>query len=139
MSYTGKIGLALLLALVGEIHAQNAPDGSNMSCVERLEIPIFPPLASAIRLSAVVTASVTLDKAGSVQSVSLDIVGGSTNLFSPAVEKSVRASAFLAACGGKTVTAIFEFHPGQQLGAQRTTFSYPNRFSIFSPAMVVQP
>ena len=34
---------------------------------------------------------------------------------------------------------LFQFSLGEQLGTQRFSFGYPNRFSILAPAKIVNP
>jgi hypothetical protein len=50
--------LVLLAALSATAFAQEAD--SNMSCVERLEMPVYPKLAEAARIRGSVTATVVV-------------------------------------------------------------------------------
>lgn len=58
--------------------------------------------------------------------------------FSKSVEDAVRASRFAAACVGRAITVEFRFSLREQLGTERVSFAYPNRFTIFALAKVVQ-
>lgn len=87
-------------ALVGTAYAQDSE--SNMSCVERLEMPVYPPLANSARISGSVTATVVVASDGSLQTQA-----AGHKLLAPAVEKALRASVFRSNCGGKTVRLIF--------------------------------
>ncbi len=78
----------------------NQESETNMSCVERLQMPVYPPLADQARIAGSVTATVVVASDGSIQT---EVVGHA--LLSPAVEKAIRASAFRKTCGGKSVTA----------------------------------
>jgi outer membrane biosynthesis protein TonB len=74
---------------------------SNMSCVERLQMPVYPPLAAAARISGSVTAAVVVGSDGSVRT---KVAGHS--ILSPAVENAIRASAFRKTCDGKSVRLV---------------------------------
>jgi Gram-negative bacterial TonB protein C-terminal len=114
---------------------------SNMSCVERLELPLYPPLANAARIRGTVTAIVTVSPDGTVQKTIAEV--GAHRLLVPAVEKSVRASKFSKTCGGKSVRLVFNFVLAEELDPdklpQRVSFSYPNQFSISVPPRMLQP
>ena len=123
-------------ALVGIAYAQDLD--SNISCVERLQVPVYPPLADAARIAGRVTATVLLASDGSLQTKA-----SGHPLLAPAVEKAIRASVFLKACGGKSVTLVFNFVLGENFDPdklpQRVSFGYPNQFWISVPPRVVQP
>jgi hypothetical protein len=100
----------------------------NMSCIERLRLPVYPPLAAAARISGSVTATVVVASDGSVQT---KMAGHS--ILSPAVDYALRASSFRKSCGTKSVTLVFKFvlsdyHPDGRL--QDVSFGYPNQFWI---------
>lgn len=123
--------------------ASNAPDAdTNIACVERLEIPPFPPIPQAARVQSTVSAAVALADGGRVESIVYAAIAGpvkSPDLFVPTIERFVRASKFAANCGGKTVRLIFTFHlmmppePDERVLA----FEYPNRFVVNSPEPVI--
>jgi hypothetical protein len=110
---------------------------SNMSCVERLQVPVYPPLARAARIRGSVEASVLISADVSIQTTS-----GAHILSPSAVEKAIRASTFRKTCNGKSVTLIFNFVLGEELDRdrlpQRVSFGYPNRFWISAPPQVIE-
>jgi hypothetical protein len=115
---------------------------SNMSCVERLEMPVYPPLAHMAQVSASVSATVIASANGPLQ---ITFSPRAHPLLAPSVENALRASAFNKACAGKPVSLIFSFVIDKQLEAghkERISFGYPNRFWISvppPPLMVSQP
>jgi hypothetical protein len=64
-----------------------------------------------------------------------------SNIFVPAVEKSLLASTFAKSCAGKKVTLVFNFVLLESLQPQEGTssYGYPNQFWIAAPSMMVQP
>jgi hypothetical protein len=114
----------------------NQESDPNMSCVERLEMPVYPPLAAAVRLSGSVTATVVVASDGSVQT---NVVGH--RLLVAAVEKATRSSVFRKTCGGKSIGLIFNFVLAEDLDPdrlpQRVSFGYPNQFWISVPPRVI--
>jgi hypothetical protein len=135
------VRVLMLIACVGVAFAQSDQDAdANMSCVERLEMPVYPPLARQARIGGTITATVAVDATGSIQAT---LSRGAHQLLSPAVEKSLRASKFRKACSGKSVTLVFNFVAGDDFDPdglrQRVSFGYPNQFSIWAPAFFVQP
>ena len=107
-----------------------------MSCVERLQMPVYPPLADAARISGTVTATVVVASDGSVQTK----VAGH-RLLAAAVEKATRTSAFRKTCSGKSISLIFNFTLAEGLDPdrlpQRVSFGYPNQFWISVPPRVI--
>jgi hypothetical protein len=124
------------LTLVGMAYAQDSE--SNMSCVERLQMPLYPPLASQARISSSVSATAIVASDGTAQT---KITGHP--ILAEAAEKALRASAFLKSCGGKSVKLVFNFVLGENFDPdklpQRVSFGYPNQFWISVPPRVVQP
>lgn len=126
------------LTLVGMAYAQDSE--SNMSCVERLQMPLYPPLASQARISSSVSATAIVASDGSAQT---KITGHP--VLAEAAEKALRASTFRPACVGKSVRLVFNFvldedhDPGRL--PQRVAFGYPNQFwiSVAPQIMVSQP
>jgi hypothetical protein len=114
--------------------------GSNMSCVERLQMPVYPPLANSAGISGSVTATVVIAPAGSIQTT---FSSGAHPLLSPSVAYALRASSFHKSCGGKSVRLVFNFVLGENFDPdklpQRVSFGYPNQFWISVPPRVVQP
>jgi hypothetical protein len=73
-----EMRLALFcFALVGTAYAQDSE--SNMSCVERLEMPVYPPLAATARISGNLTANVSISPDASIQKTSVEIESGTVN------------------------------------------------------------
>jgi len=78
---------------------------------------------------------------GKIQDVTSEVRGVGESIkksFWQNVEEAVRASRFAAACVGRTITVEFQFSLGEQIGTERGSFAYANRFMIFAPAKVVQ-
>jgi hypothetical protein len=112
-------------------------DDSHMSCVERLEMPVYPPIAKSAMARNAIMAAALLAPDASVQTASFEVLSGHqpSTLFYPALEKSLKASKFSPTCGGRTVKIIFDFHfapPSEpEFAGERVAFVYPNRFEIF--------
>jgi hypothetical protein len=127
--------------------AQSDSDtASNTDCIERLRMPAYPQLANLARIAGGLNATVRLNPDGSIQDTVLDSGTSSASaksLFTPAVEKALRASAFRKGCGGKSVRLIFNFILGEELDQnhlpQTVSFGYPNRFWISVPPPIMQP
>jgi len=122
------------------------PRVDGMACVDRLVLPAYPSIASSARLDLHdLTASLQLTADGTVQTVRfegpadrLGLIG--RRLFEPSVESSLRASTFRAACGGQTVTIVFDFTRSEQFRDNgRVSFTYPNRFEVLDSIQVLNP
>ena len=119
------------------------PDESNISCIERMDLPVYAPLARAARIEGVVTASVRLSAEGSVQDVNSDIPKRDSRilLWSPA-ERVLRNARYRPDCAGKTVTVIFKFQiAGEASSYDRPAhvFGAPNQFWVItSPSVVME-
>jgi hypothetical protein len=132
---------------LGILSGQSVSDTmSNAFCIERLQMPYYPPLADHARISGIVTAIVSLAADGSVQDTTMDMGAASAtakHLFPPAVRDALRASTFHKGCDGKPVTLIFHFGPGEEAdprGRSPTiSFGYPNQFWISFSPMIAQP
>jgi hypothetical protein len=111
-------------ALVGIGNAQDLE--FNMSCVERLEMPVYPPLAHAAKVQGSLTTTAIL---GSNGVVATKIVGHP--LLAEAGKAAIAASTFRKGCAGKPVTIVFNFviDEDQKTGS-RFSFGYPNQFWI---------
>ena len=96
---------------------QRPADGPNIDCVERLEVPTYPPIAESARISAIVTTAIVLGPQGTLNSIAIDgVMPASAGrparpipLFNTSVDRAIRSSKFSSACGGKTVRVIFNF------------------------------
>jgi hypothetical protein len=129
--YEAEVNVRFLLTLAlccwpALAHSNQEAD-SNMSCVERLEMPVYPPLAHQARISGSVTATVVVASDGSIQTKA-----EGHKLLAPAVERALRASAFRSDCSGKSVRLIFNFGFDSDPG-KRVSYGYPNRFWISVP------
>lgn len=124
----------LLTICAGIAYAQDTE--TNMQCVERLEMPVYPPLAKQARIAGTVTAVVAISSGGAAKTMARGDA-----LLTPAVEGAIRASMFRKACAGKSVTLVFHFVVGDILDKlpQRIAFGYPNQFWITVPGTLAQP
>ncbi len=151
MSITARnlITVSLLLvpgAILGQTK-QPAPEqnDSNMSCVERLEIPGYPVLAAQARIQGTITVSVALTTDGSVGKVETEVASKysqARSLFGTPVWKAIREAKFRSDCAGKTVRLIFHFDLEGTAGLQTkgtVLFGYPNTFWIVAAAPLFQP
>ena len=135
-----RTAIILFFLTAGVAVAQDSGNSANLACIERLEIPKYPALAASARSTATVTTSLRLESNGGVDAITSD-VSNRTNeavesAFVKTVDESLHSSKFLAACGGHMMTFVFQFSLGDQIGTQRFSFSYPNRFTILAPVMV---
>jgi outer membrane biosynthesis protein TonB len=139
--------LALLIFSWAAFAQSGAEKESNMYCVERLQMPVYPPIADAARISGTLKATVTLDSDGSLRQPIVTDMGTASasakRFFPPAVDEALRRSSFHKDCGGKSVTLVFTFVLGEDLDPnhlrQTVSYGYPNRFWITVPAKIMQP
>jgi len=145
------------LTLLGQAVTESV---ANVSCFERIIVPDYPALARQARISADVTVSVVIGSDSASHQITTQVeklqparlagsktgskAGGDIGrLFSERVEKAVRSSTFNNQCVGKTVELVFGFELGNDMpveGSKQTiSFSYPNRFTIASTAVLVNP
>jgi hypothetical protein len=144
-SFLKTVLLCFGLAPLAMSQATTADD-TNASCIEKLQMPVYPVLAKQARLWGTFTVSVTLDPDASVQTVSSEMESNvrpsRKAIFVPALEKSIRESSFAHGCGGKTVTLVFQFVLGTGAPTdhgQDVSFGFPNRFWISTPPPVMNP
>jgi hypothetical protein len=136
-----NVRLLLILALCSwpAVAQTNQEAESNMSCVERLQMPVYPPLAAQARIGGSITATVVVASDGSTQT---KFSSGAHRLLTPAVERALRASAFHKSCAGKPVKLVFNFELGEELDPdhlrQRVSFGYPNLFWISTPPRIIE-
>ena len=125
--------------------AGKPPVDTNITCIEKLQVPSYPPLAAQVRLDGVVVATVIVDKYGRVRDVSLSTEMASPSakqLFTSAVDNALRLSKYSKGCGDKPITLVFNFGLGDELvpgGSPNVFFGYPNRFWISAPPNIVNP
>ena len=136
-----------LIAGVLALRAQPVTEsGANISCLDRLVVPNYPALAWSARIAADVTVSVVIGHDSATHRITTQVEkpnGDIKRLFSERVEKALRSSRFNHQCVGKTIELVFSFELGMDMpieGSKQTvSFSYPNRFTITSTAVIVQP
>ncbi len=134
----------VLLGQFGQFRLPPPQPEPNFSCVERIDIPNYPPMATAARVEGTVSAKAVVGRSGVAEHVRVD--GGLSihddlgmslrwRFLVPPVEAAVRNAVFHRACSDKTVTLVFTFtiignrsdHP-----TQRIEFNHPNIFRITS-------
>jgi hypothetical protein len=141
MMVMSRLVVTLCCASTWAAAVQESADTSNMSCVERLDVPAYLRLADAARIAAKVTSVIRVGSDGRLQGVTSDVqaIGETVKAaFLKSVEGAVRTSRFAAACAGRTITVEFQFSLGEHVGTERVSFAYPNRFTISAPAKVIQ-
>jgi hypothetical protein len=135
-----RAAVILFLLTAGVAVAQDSDNSPNLACIERLEIPKYPQLADVARVTATVTTALRLESNGGVGTITSDVSNKTSkaveSAFVRTVDESLHSSKFLAACGGRMMIFIFQFSLGDQIGTQRFSFSYPNRFTILAPVTV---
>ena len=119
---------------------------SNLSCVERLEVPGYPRLAAQADLGLVISATVVLAPDATIQETKLTVAGPfekRRSLFAPAVQSALARSTFQRACAGKSISLVFHFvlddHPKYPEYVDRISFVYPNQFKILTRRPHFQP
>ena len=131
-----------VLTLLGQPATESA---TNASCLERIIVPNYPALANSARIAADVAVSVVIGRNSASHQITTQVEkpDGLRRLFSERVEKAIRSSAFNNQCVGKTLELVFSFELGNESsveGSKQTiSFSYPNRFTITSTAVIVNP
>jgi hypothetical protein len=73
MMVMSRLVVTLCCAFTCAVAAQESAESSNMSCVERLDLPTYPRLADAARIPASVTAAFRVGSGGSLQGVTSDV------------------------------------------------------------------
>ena len=137
--------VSCLIAGALTLHAQPSTEsGGDISCIQRLIVPDYPAFARQARIAADVTVSVVIGHDSASHQITTHVekpVGDIRRLFSERVEKAVRSSTFNHQCVGKTIGLVFSFELGDDMpvdgSKQTTSFSYPNRFTITSTAIIV--
>lgn len=135
--------IIVFLLTAGVAVAQNSDNSANLACIERLEIPKYPAIAQSARIASTVTASFRLESNGGVGTITSDVSNKTPkaveSVFVKTIDESLHSSKFLAACGGRMMTFVFQFSLGDQIGTQRFSFGYPNRFTILAPGSIFNP
>lgn len=131
------------LALLGQSATESA---ANVTCFKRIIVPDYPALARQARIAADVAVSFVIGRDSASKQITTQVEksrGDIRRLFSERVEKAVRSSTFNNQCVGKTIQLVFSFELGNDMpveGSKQTiSFSYPNRFTITSTAVLANP
>ena len=140
-----RIQMFLLVAFCWKVgfSQSTADDASNISCVARIQLPTYPPLAKQAGIQGEVKVSVLLSADSSVERISVDSVipRGESILVGP-IKDVLRTARFRPGCAGKTVGLVFLFeivgksaiYPKQSL-----SFGQPNKFWITTEQTTLQP
>src|SRR6266852_3686934 len=112
------VAVLISAVLPGSAYGQSArPEptevDSNSACIQRLEIPRYPPLATQARMEATITVDVLIGQGGTAKQVDTTAESRSTQgkaLLGAAVWKVISEAKFRPECAGKTVKAVFHFN-----------------------------
>jgi len=131
--------LPIVLAAFGwnAAMAQNPfePD-FNIACVERIPLPAYPILARQMLVEGTISASVVLSPQASVQLITTEFASKTpkvTGSLIQTVEDAIRGAVFRVACGGKTVSLVFDFKISGVAAdnpKQSVAYGYPNKFWV---------
>jgi len=128
-------GLLLMMApcrVPGQAGPAESP--SNIGCLERLEMPDYPPLPRQARIQGIQTVKVLLTEQATVQSVESSIQVRTTvveRAFKESAEKALKNSQFSQTCGGKTITLVFHYeYRDDPNRSSLVAFGPPNHFWI---------
>jgi len=121
--------IAGLLLMIAPYRASGQPgpaeSPSNIECLERLEIPDYPPLARQAHIQVMQTVKVLLSGHAAVQNIESSLQGKHPTVdkdFKEGAEKALKNSRFSKTCGGKTVALVFHYEIRDD----------PNRSSLFA-------
>ena len=115
---------------------------SNIECLERLEMPGYPPLPRHARIQRVQTVRVLLSDEASALTVESSLQGKSTGIekdFKESAEKALKSSRFSKTCGGKTIMLVFHYELQEDPNQSLFAFAPPNHFWIRAELVYVQP
>jgi hypothetical protein len=115
---------------------------SNLECLERLEMPDYPPLPRTAAVQPIQTVKALLSEQATVQIVESSLQPKSTGTdkyFKESGEKALKNSEFSKTCAGKTVTLIFHYEVRQDYNKSLFAFGPPNHFWIRYGPVYVQP
>ncbi len=133
--------LVLLAIAISSIGMAQDVDGTNMNCIKRLEMPVYPALARSALITGTVTASVALDTEAKAQKVETSFASRSLGMLNESLIAALKKSDFQKSCVGKTVRIVFHFEiTGRFADNPKVTFAYgyPNEFWIVSERQGVQ-
>ena len=121
--------IAGLLLMIAPYRASGQPgpaeSPSNIECLERLEIPDYPPLPRTARIQVIQTVKVLLSDQATVQNIESSIQGKAIGVekdFKQGAEKALKNSLFSKTCGGKAILLVFHYEIRDD----------PNRSSLFA-------
>jgi len=144
----GALLLAGLLLVVAGDRASGQPrpveSPSNVECLERLEIPEYPPVARAARIQAIQTVKLLLSDQATIQNVEQNLEVKAVSIlekyFRESAEKALKSSRFSKTCGGKTITLVFHYELRDDPNTSSLfAFGPPNHFWIrYGPVYVMQ-
>lgn len=89
-----------------------APANPGFECFESVETPEFPQSALQSRIDATVWVTLQVTPQGTPDKLETKVTSAWANgpkLFTPAVEKVIRAAKFKSACAGKTVGVVYRY------------------------------
>lgn len=137
-----RVLLILLLSWLSFARAQSAEQASNIECIQRLEMPLYPELMRQGRFHGTQVIKVLVSGDGLARLIDSSFRGApviTEKEFASAAERAVRESHFKA-CAGKTVTLIFHYELGDpDTGNSPYAFSPPNHFWIRAGSVVANP
>lgn len=127
-------GLLLLIAPYrAPGQAETTASQSNIGCLERLEIPDYPPLPRQVRIQGIQTVKVLLSEQAIVQTVESSFQARTIDVekaFKEGAEKALKNSQFSKTCGGKTITLVFHYEFRDDDKKSLFAFGPPNHFWI---------
>jgi hypothetical protein len=142
---TSLIAGLLLVVALDRASGQPAPaEGpSNVECLERLEIPDYPPLARQANIQVTQIVKVLLSDQATAQNIQYSSQGNPVKferLFKEGTEKALTNSRFSKTCGGKTITLVFHYEIRDDPDKlQLFAFRPPNHFWIRAAPFYVTP
>jgi hypothetical protein len=135
-------GLLLVIApYVASGQALPMESPSNIECLERLEMPDYPPLPRTAGVQATQTVKVLLSDQATVQSIenSFQAKAIMQKDLKESAEKALKNSRFSKTCGGKTITLVFHYEFREDYKKSLFAFDPPNHFWIRYGPRYVNP
>src|SRR5258708_1408186 len=106
----------------------------NLACVGRITVPVYTMVARQMQVEGTIPATVVLSPQASVQLITTEFASKTpkvTGSLIQTVEDTIRGAVFRVACGGKTVSLIFDFKISGVAAdnpKQSVAYGYPNKF-----------
>lgn len=88
------------------------PPKPGFECFESVQTPEFPPAALQAHIDATVWVTLQVTPQGTADKIETQVTSAWANgpkLFTPAVEKIVRAAKFKPECAGKAVAVVYRY------------------------------